>query len=259
MKLSIVSPIYRRSQQALDNFLLSLHWQTYQPREVVIVDQNPDDQWQRAVRGTCDRYPFTRYVQATWHGDPDWLNVSWGINVGFKSTSPDANYLAMIAMDMMLSPNYLEVIAQVAKPDLFLLAPCGWLPPEAPLNHIWRDWEKLVEMAAGDRDTYTKPIKKWNDGTIKVATRDWWFRVRGYDEMCPFRTMSGNVNHRITKTGLKREIVPWEQAQILHQWHEPLLTLVKNTDMTREQFLARLEFQIANPNGWGEKDGPRKS
>lgn len=257
--ISIVSPIYRRSQQVLDNFLLTCHWQYHQPHEVIIVDQNPDPQWQRAVRGICDRYPLAHYIQATWRGDPDWLNVAWGINVGIKATSESSDYIAILAMDMMLSSNYLNVVAQMAKPSLLLLAPCGWLPPEAPLNFVWRDWDLLVGMAAGDRETYTAPIKKWNDGTIKVAARDWWFRVHGFDEMCPFRTTSGNLNQRATKSGLSREVIPWSAAQILHQWHEPRLTLVKNTDMDRKRFSERLQLVVTNPNGWGEGDGPRES
>ena len=159
----------------------------------------------------------------------------------------------------MFSIKYIEMVARAAQPHLYFLAPCGFLPPDAPLDNVIGDWDKLVSIAAGDQEDFTVPVKPWMDGTIKMMTREWWIKHRGYDETLVFKPKSDNVNRRASSSGLDRYIIPFDQAQVLHGWHEPAWELIKNTAADWDYFLERCKMLVTNTNGWGGPDGPSVS
>lgn len=257
MVISFVIPTFERKAMSLDNLLFTLHVQSLLPHEIIIVDMNVEDGWR--VEEVCDRYPLAKYITAPWTGDKGFLNIAWGMNVGIRATDPEADYVLCTGVEMLFSINYVQALADTVAPNLIFLAPCGFLPPEAPLDKIIGDWDMLVSMAAGDQEDFTVPVKPWMDGTIKVMTRDWWIEHRGYDETLFFKPISDNVNYRAVSSGLERYIIPFDEAQVLHQWHKPNWELIKNSEADWDDFLVRSKMLVTNANGWGEPDGPRKS
>ena len=256
MVISFVIPTFERDAGYLDNLLLTLHNQTLLPHEIVIVDMNVED-W--LVEDSCDEYPLAKRISVPWTWDRDFLNIAWGMNVGIRATDPESDYLLCTGVEMMFSLNYVQVIMDAVAPHLTFLAPCGFLPPEAPLVNVIRDWDMLVSMAGGDQEDFTVPVKPWMDGTIKVMTRDWWIKHRGYDETLVFKPISDNVNYRAVSSGLERYIIPFDQGQVLHQWHEPNWELIENSEADWDDFLVRAKMLVTNTNGWGELSGPRAS
>lgn len=255
MSISFIAPTFERDVLYLDNLLLTLHNQTVLPLEIIIVDMNEKD-W--GVQETCDKYPLARRVSAPWTGKKNLLNVAWGINVGVKATSEQADYVCANGVEMMFSTNYVEAILSAATPELLFLAPCGFLPLHAPLDNVLEDWDELVSIA-GQQERWDVPPLPWMDGTIKVTIRDWWFKYQGYDETLFFKPMSDNMNRRAVSSGLKRHIIPFHEAQALHQFHEPAWELIYESEADWEYFLRRCEMLVTNLNGWGELDGPRPS
>lgn len=245
--ISFVATYYERNPRPLENCLLTLDFQTVPPLEVIVVDQNTRKPKQLEVRSVCDRYS-AKYILATRKA----FNMSWAFNVGIKAAK--GNYIVCIGAEMLFSHNYVEVITEMMTPDIFLSSHCGFLQQGRDLGGILGNWAELCDSARARSEKGVLPDSPPGRviGGFQGAHRDWWHKVRGYNEKLPLAWTDSNLERRAKESGLRQDRVHFEKAQMLHPWHQRSL-LVSRTMRVRgskEEYLT--SPIVCNPDEWGE-------
>lgn len=237
--ISVVIPIWaskdrgRRWKRDLRNAVYSWSEQTVMP-EVIVVDTSPTAPDQQTVQSIIKPYNAT-YIAAP----RPTRNLSRAFNVGIKRANGD--YILATGADLIAAKNYIEVITDMVAPDLHLGSVCGFLDGNADLDvDIFENWDELL--------THVKYVKRAM-GAIQCAHRDWWHKIRGYDENLEFRFVDSDIVSRAGKT-LRRGIVKWTHAQLLHAEHN-LSRAAKGCKHGRK-YLNEHTDVIRNPDSWGE-------
>lgn len=228
--ISVVIPTWKRGIEMLARTVNSLVSQTSPPDEILIVDMNKrrDDE--------IGKLPITTYV----HAPSATFSLSRGFNIGIKRTRENG-YILCTGAEMMFSPNYFEELKSIIDSRIMVIGTCGFLPEDVDYN---ADWDELVERIIEGSASKVSP------GTFQCASRDWWLRVRGYDESLKFAYVDSDIVQRGFMDGLERKAILWSVAQVLHQWHEPSELVSKLGG--RLDYVMKNKSVMRNPNGWGE-------
>lgn len=192
-------------------------------------------------------------------GEPDqpW-NKSRALNIGIRATWPDVPFLMTMDADMILAPNFLEVVLDRLKREPPALALCrsADLPRNAALP------EQGALLARFDRLAAQAHLRhRGGTGGIQAASRAFFFAVRGYDEdLLWWGAMDGDMVNRARVMGLQIE---WIEAHttMLHQWHPRKhlgLTRSHEIEAAKQQWKRnhrivqqRADLPQRNPLMWG--------
>jgi hypothetical protein len=238
--ISVVMMIWKRDPYCLYGSLGMFSRQTVQPTEIIVVNANPDKKEAGIVDEICASYPLVRVIKAP----RDAFSMSWGLNVGIKNTMEDSVYVMITGCEMLFSINAIELLVKQARPNNMILAPCGFMPEDVMIPmEPWLCWNELAGKAI--------PPKGISGGTLILARRTWWFEVHGYDEEHhPFNYADSDVSMRANMSGLAVDSLPWDEAQILHPWHQlsPQYYGVSSAFANPKWGIVR------NPKTWGEID-----
>jgi GT2 family glycosyltransferase len=241
--ISVVIMTHDRKPDELFFSLGSLSSQTFLPNEIIVVDTNHPSNNRLSVRieAITKGYPRTKYV----HRPREAFSLSYGLNVGIQNTNKDSRYIMTTGPEDMFSENVLEWLSNNMEEKIISIAPIGRqlegakFPPEP-----WVDWDFYCRRLIDGH-----PPKTFSLGTFIIAERNWWFRVRGYDEEHhPFNWADSDVTMRAKMDGFTMMVMPWDVAQVLHVFHEesPHFYGVSSCYPNPEWGIIR------NPNKWGD-------
>lgn len=212
MNLSIVLFAWKLSPTLLQPSLWTLSHQTTAPLEIVFVNTSPDSDVSAAYQNECAKYPLVRCITAT----QEKLNLSKSLNIGIRNTSPLADYVMTTSVEMLFSSNLLETLEVIMTPDVIGETPRG----DLPIGYEWGNVETLYDRWPEFTAHCLTPIHKRSPGAVICIRRDWWFEVRGYDEVnTPYNYNDSDLLSRAEASGLRSIPIPWEVCQVLHLGH----------------------------------------
>jgi len=238
MNFTIVTCIWKRDPALLSRSLSTWVNQSHPPYEIIVSDTNPDEIAE--IKEICDRYAIVTRV----HTPMDAFSVSRSINIGIRRTSEESTYVACTGSEMLFSEHYLRELSNRMTPDSFTQMACGWFLRDivVPLDPH-QDWDRLVASIVPGSNT------RISGGTFLCATRDWWLKIRGYDEGILFLWPDSDLVRRAILSGLKPKGIPWGAAQAIHQWHEPFGIVAPGRSIDELQADPTI---TRNLNGWGQ-------
>ncbi|MBI2297984.1 MAG: glycosyltransferase family 2 protein [Armatimonadetes bacterium] len=256
-RLAVVVPVLDREGWRTRNFLRTLRAQTLPPEclDLTVVDFGSRPEHVAELEGLCAEHR-ARLV-ALPPGGAEW-NKSHALNVGLRHVPEAARFVLPTDVDMLFAPSFAERVlrAHLVWEAALVLCEFRDLPREAlgPETDVVARFDELAAMGewAGDHAV----------GPCLSATREWYHRVRGFDErMRRWGFMDLDIVRRAELDGLPLVRVEHRTA-LLHQWH-PRKWDVHRDDpaaqeaMRRQYEANRLIYEsdatvVRNPDGWGE-------
>jgi GT2 family glycosyltransferase len=173
--------------------------------------------------------------------------MSKGINIGIKQTAEEMDTVLTTGVDMLFGPNMIETVVARAHTNAIVMSHCGFLIEGTHVpEDVYSIWDRLCGW------TEPNPPVKISSGAMMAAPRKWWHYIRGYDEKrYPFAYADSDIWIRAEQCELDFEFIYWDDAQILHNWHETS-ELVSSLGGTHPRGLDL--GIIRNLNKWGEYD-----
>ena len=239
-EISFILTWKQRDHAYLRCCLHTLSNQTVPPAEIIVVDQ--EFKGDGKTRALCEAYPLCKYV----HAPHRVFNISWGFNVGIKHSV--GGFIITCGGEFMFSANYVATVQKyvTSVPNIWLISENAPIPAD-----------KTMEMLRHpDPDTalwwghpYTQYPRGLHHCGTQGAIRDWWFKVRGWNEDYPFACSDGELWERAAKDGLNQTLIGIDEAQIFHLSHGPS----KFLRLDKKYFDTYKNTPIvANPEKWGE-------
>lgn len=245
MDLSVVVVTWRRSAEMLLHSVHTLSNQTEPPLEIIVVDTNTEQPFIDDNQAACALYPLARIV----HAPRAPFNLAKGMNAGIKPAR--GQYVMATCMEMLFSRNVVERLAVRMRPDYYGQAVCGVLPasvPVGPIETMHDRWDELCDQVMLDS------LKGVSAGAIMIATREWWYTIKGYDEV-HYPVWENDVDNarQAHYAGLKQITLTWAECQVIHPQHERITAGFQ----TGGEWCFGVTDDIVrnrerNPQGWGE-------
>ena len=243
MNISIVVSTWKLPIQRLYFTLWQLSHQTESPLEIVVINASPDAAMRFEVAETCGEFPLAHCIDAP--QDVPVFNLSRSSNIGIKHSSPQADYIGVVALDLLYSPTVIEALAKIAAPEFVCESPLGSLPGNYLLGDVatlWERWPQVLEALYANPPAYS-----FSPGAISCIRRDWFFQVHGYDEAnFSFSYGDSDLLHRAALSGIGVKIIPWDEAQMIHIAHPARFGIQTAAPDGLDTTLVR------NPDKWGE-------
>lgn len=248
--ISFVTMTWERPPHMLERSLWTLSHQTIAPLEIVVTEASPTEERHVETRDLCARYPLARLVEARWSR----FNVSRGFNCSITRADPRAEYVAVIGSELLFSENFVEALSSKLGPRRLVRSSCAVLPEgvsvmngPAPIREDWERYCKICEQIP--ENTHMAY------GAVICIEREWWFRVRGYDEARrPYSFPDIDIHDRAMRSGLEIWGVPWSEAQVIHP-HHPRSRLFFEISGYEVDARGVDKEIVRNLGGWGELDG----
>lgn len=249
-QISAVIPVRDRTGVRLDNCLRSLRWQTgLAPGavEIVITDFGSSPSHAAALAQLGEDHDVHVVRIET---DEVW-NRARALNYGIQRTR--GRYVFCTDADMIFAPEFVATLVETQARErdrAFVVCHCRDLPEELA-ERAWTvdDFPQLLARAPFRVATGT--------GACQVARREFFERVRGYDERFSFWGQEDNdMRFRAGRSGL-REVWVQEQTAMLHQWHpsergkKPLRKSINDVRFNLTKWVT-----VKNWRGWGERRRP---
>jgi glycosyltransferase involved in cell wall biosynthesis len=255
--LAVVIPIRDRAGRCLQNALHSLTWQsTGSPQQIFVVSHGSCVGINEELSVSCNEVGAALLTI----GSPEqpW-NKPLALNVGIRATSSKVPFIVVMDADMILAPDFLEVVVSRLKrdPPALVLCRISDLPKHVVLPNS--SAELLESFDYLRRQTTLRP--HYGTGAVQAAVRSFFFEVRGYDEDFKWwGAMDGDMVQRAKLAGLQIEWIE-DRTAMLHQWH-PRKYMVLNDygkitqareawDNNHKLLRERARTLLRNPNEWG--------
>lgn len=181
--VSVVVPTLNEAHR-LPPCLTGLTQQSYEVREILVVDSHSQDGTPELVKAAAERDPRFRLLQ----DDPlpgDWVGRPWALHTGFLSSAPESEWVLGIDADTQPLPGLVASLLLTAEQqgyDLISLAPQFvlklpgelWLQPALLMTLVYRFG------AAGDRSD--DPARVMANGQCFLCRRSLLVQLNGYTE-----------------------------------------------------------------------------
>lgn len=255
---SIIIPTMNLEEWRVRNCLWSLRQQTEQNVEIIISDINSDAEHLESLRQLSERFDATLY-----HAKRDVWSITLAYNIGIRRSR--GRCAATIDADIIFEPKVVEDTLwifggrskqAVIRQPIFL----GVGVDCSSLN-----FPAAYKELSKQPDLYIAP----SVGSFFCAPRDWWFKVRGYDERFQMYGIedweiwkrSGRDKLRKVFIGKKCKLPiqpPRGGCKLYHQFHLPFQKRagisIKEYNLYRER--NRLIYDgdtsiIRNDENWG--------
>lgn len=235
--IAVVIPVRNRAGQRLRNTLAGLTWQSAGvPAQILIVSHGSRAEIDRELQTICDEGDAT-LIPIGAPSQP-W-NKPLALNAGIRATAPDLPFVMTMDADMILAPNFLDVLLRRLQqpPPALALCRISDLPQDA---HLPTDPAEL-QRAFEPLRRRTRLRHQTGSGGIQAAARSFFFEIRGYDEdLLWWGAMDGDMLIRARAMKLEHAWLE-EQTAMLHQWHPRKHAVLSNP---REVAQARRHWQI---------------
>ena len=246
----IVIPVRNRSGSRLRNALASIRWQCGGvPLEVLVVSHGSTDEKNLEIEANCREYG-ARFITFGRPEEP-WCKPL-ALNIGIRLSSEELPWVMTMDADMILAENFLAVVLGALQQQPCRLVLCrsrdlrsDQILPDEP-QEVYADFERLRRR--------TRLRRRSGTGGIQAATREFFFKVQGYDEdLVWWGAEDGDMVRRARLAGLE---VHWIETQtaMVHQWH-PKRYAVLGSRATRLEAMAawkrnhQLVRRILSPDG----------
>lgn len=255
--IHVIVPVRDRSADRLRATLASLQWQLRRPSLTSVVSHGSSADNDTALEALCREHGIN-FECIGGPSDP-WCKPA-ALNHGIRQTPPDIPYVMTLDADMILQPNFLQVVTdQLQKeisPGAMVLCRSCDLPRHL---HLPRDVTELGRRFQQMRKS-GRLRGRQGCGGIQAAPREFFFDVRGYDEeFIWWGEEDRDMVSRAESYGLK---IIWieNQTSMLHQWHPHATSRdAKNRDaiaqaLQRNRTLRKVKQGVVvrdNP-GWDE-------
>lgn len=255
-RLGVCVPVRNRSGARVENFLRTLRAQTVPEScvDLTVCDFGSDADELTDVTARCRQH---RARLVALHDDRVEWNKSLALNAALRHTPESCRYLFPTDIDMLFAPNFVETVlrAHLAWGEALVLCEFKDLPREA----LRAETDVVAEFAA--LDALGELAGDHAVGPCLSASREWYFKVRGFDErMRLWGFMDLDIQRRAQRDGLP-EVWINSQTVLLHQWHARKWD-VQQTEAEREEMRQRYDANrklydedpsiVRNPDGWGE-------
>ena len=248
--LSVVVPVRDRPRTTLINCLRSLRWQRCDPAaiEIVLSDYGSDAEHAAAMVDLAARFE----ARVTRHDERGDWNRSRALNFGIQAAQ--GRYVLSTDADVIFAPDFLPAILDVHErlPDRALVL-CAVL--DLPRSVPAREWElgDFPALRAAARPRWVLFPSSLGTGACQSASREFFFRVRGYDERyVHWGSEDSDLRDRACAFGLEPVWIS-HRTSMLHQWHPTrrYTRLLQNRKNALRHFLTRGRI-VRNPTGWGD-------
>jgi glycosyltransferase involved in cell wall biosynthesis len=213
--IAVVIPVRNRAGQRLRNTLAGLHWQGVGvPAQILVVSHGSRPEIDRELQTICAEARAT-LIPIGAPSQP-W-NKPLALNTGIRASDPDLPFVMTMDADMILAPNFLEVVLRrlEQQPPALALCRISDLPQDA---HLPTDPADLQRAFAHLRQR-TRLRRQTGSGGIQAAARSFFFEIRGYDEdLLWWGAMDGDMLIRARAMKLEHAWLE-DQTAMLHQWH----------------------------------------
>jgi len=205
---STVIPLRNRWGPRLRNCVKSVVNQTLQPLEIIIADYGSTEEGHKEIMKDLEDFDCSIYYYPT---DEMW-NLSRARNLGIRRSNPRCENVALIDADLILEPRVLEVLSQAhaSRPRsyiscfIWMLLPKIWPHYKEFMDNCETSGQSRADCVAKYRKLYPGKLDEGPDdfgfphdfaklknlaygesagrGGLVSAPRDWFFKVRGFDE-----------------------------------------------------------------------------
>lgn len=193
----------------LRNLLYSIRNQddTILDPDVIVVDQSNDNSYKN-ISKYCKEFS-TSYVYSKLE-EKLWCK---GLCLNFGIKKLKNSYIACMDVDNILAPNFFKTVQEEVEENKLLICKVWKSSPELDLtNFKMKEYDSLLSKC------------KYVDagcanGACQLASRNWWHKVKGYNEnLLKWGTMDNEIVMIAKFSGLK---VQWisNKTSILHQYH----------------------------------------
>ncbi len=248
---SVVIPLRDRWGTRLRNCVESIVNQTLQPLEIIVADYGSTEEGHDAIMETLEDYDCTVYYYPT---DEIW-SLAVARNLGIRRSNPRCENVAVIDADLILESRVIEVLsrAHASRPRSYIscfvrmLLPKAWPHFEEFFKNCVMGGQSRADCIAEYRKLYPGKFDEDPDdfefprnsarlknmgflvesagwGGLVSAPRDWFFKVRGFDERMKFwGGEDGDLWKRAGLDGMDRyRINDLEETdtKIYHQFHK---------------------------------------
>jgi len=241
--ISTIIPVRNRSGVRLLNCLGSLRWQDVDTdHEIIISDFGSDLPHSQSIDQVAEELDVRIVRTAT---DETW-NRSRALNIGIQAAAGD--YVFCTDADMIFQPNFVSTLLAThreASKDVMIHCRCHDLPEDVPEKE-WaaRDFEELRSQAT------VRAVR--GTGACQSATREFFERVRGYDEKFKYWGAEDvDMTARAERFGLDIHWVS-NATSMLHQWH-PTMKHDRRLlwRVNRWRYRLTKHIIVKNRSGWG--------
>ncbi len=244
-RLSTIVPLYNRSGVRLLNCLRSLRWQQLEAgeHEIVISDFSNDPGHRRSI----DELAAQMEARVVRTPDPGAWSKSRALNLGIQASRGE--YLLCTDVDMIFQENFVPTLLTAHRSgsrESMLHCQCFDLPEELQDHECTGAEYAELRSRASQRTTLAT-------GACQSAPREFFFRVRGYDEQFKHWGYEDlDMTWRAGRAGLEIRWVS-DHTSMLHQWH-PGLRQARPLHRWANCWRYRLTRHIVvkNRSGWGQ-------
>lgn len=231
--------------------LWQLTHQTVDPLEILVISPSPDSQYRETLSAACAEFaPLVRVIEAPQYNNPTdptfgyTLNASRVANVGIKQAQAATQFMAFIGAGILFSPTSIEALGEMMSPDSICESQMTLLPAEYEIGDVttlWDRWDDLIEHL----DSHSRSLS-FAPGSLMAASREWYFKVHGFDETnYPMSYNDSDLHRRARLSGIGLKIIPWGKMQMVHIIHPRRYQLQAYPDGHETNI-------IANGEHWGE-------
>jgi glycosyltransferase involved in cell wall biosynthesis len=251
-RVSVVVPIRDRAGARVQNLLRSLAWQTVAAAEVLVVSHGSSAGIEAELAELCASAQAK--LLCVGHSREPWCKPL-ALNTGIRASIESSDYIMTVDADMILDPKLLDASVSVLEqnPRSLVLCQSSDLPPGQ---------ERLVDLTELPALHATSRLRGQHGcGGIQVASRQFFFDVRGYDET--LRWWGAEDLDMVSRSRAAGMEVVWLDRRnfILHQWHPQRESVLDDPQLrddarrawaTNHQIVrARSGLTKRNPDGWG--------
>jgi glycosyltransferase involved in cell wall biosynthesis len=255
--IAVVIPVRNRAGQRLRNTLAALNWQRAgAPAQILVVSHGSSAEIDCELQILCAEAGAT-LIPIGAPSQP-W-NKPLALNAGIRASDPDLPFVMTMDADMILAPNFLEVVLRrlAQQPPALALCRISDLPQDLSLPTDPADLQRAFEHLR----QRTRLRRQTGSGGIQAAARSFFFEIRGYDEdLLWWGAMDGDMLIRARSMKLEHAWLE-EQTAMLHQWHprkHAVLTDPREIAQARRHWQInhdlirrRARQPVRNAEGWG--------
>ncbi|XMO86571.1 glycosyltransferase [Algibacter sp. AS12] len=204
LKFTIIYAFRNREPNRVRLSLLSLKNQTVRNFEVVFIDYGSTSDYSERVKQVVESFEFATYYYIG-HEGLLW-NKSKALNYGISKAKTEAIFIADV--DVIVAPNFAEIIETLTSPNQFSLFKIGYLPESTSPEIIENSNFKALQ-----------PKHYGDTFGVGLFTKTALENVGGLDEFFHFYgSEDEDLNYRLIASGCK--LNRCELNLLLHQWHE---------------------------------------
>ena len=205
-KVSIVIPTLNEADR-ITPCLLGVSRQSYEVREVIVVDSNSVDDTQYIVKTTAKKDPRFRLIE----DDPlpiGWVGRPWALHTGFLESSPKSEWFLGVDADTQPEPGLVASLVKKAEAEGYDLIS---LSPQFILKYpgeLWLQPALLITLVYRFGPTGTgveTPERVMANGQCFLCRRSVLAKVEGYStakgSFCDDVTLARNIASQGFKVG----------------------------------------------------------